>query len=246
MPSEVVQLPSKGLLYPKENPLSSGQVEMKYMTAKEEDILTNIALVKANTVLDRLLQSLITTPINYDDLLLLDKEALLIAARILGYGKDYTFTFANPETGGVEEVTVDLTTLKEREFDESLIKPGTVNEFEFTLPVSKNVVTFKFLSIKDEKEIKKELEGLKKASPNSSYEITTRLKRVLTSVNGDRTLETVRGFADVILAPDSRALRKYITDIQPGQILKFNYESETYAEEGVDLPITSSFFWPEG
>jgi len=87
-PTEIVELPSKGLVYPQDNPLSSGKIEMKYMTAKEEDILTNQSYIQNGTVLDKLLQSLIVSKIDYKDLIVGDKNALLIAARILGYGKD--------------------------------------------------------------------------------------------------------------------------------------------------------------
>jgi hypothetical protein len=92
-PTEMVDLPSKGLIYPEDSPLAEGKIEMKYMTAREEDILTNQAYIKQGTVLDKLLQSLIITKINYDDLILGDKNALFIAARVLGYGKDYTFEY---------------------------------------------------------------------------------------------------------------------------------------------------------
>ena len=93
MPTETIDLPSKGLLYPEENPLSAGTVEIKYMTAKEEDILTNQSYIKKGIVVDKLLQSLIITKINYDDLVVGDKNAILVAARVLGYGKDYEFSY---------------------------------------------------------------------------------------------------------------------------------------------------------
>ena len=93
-PTEIVELPSKGLLYPKDNPLSSGKIEMKYMTAKEEDILTNQNYIKQGVVLDKLMQSLIVSPCNYDDFVVGDKNAIMVASRILGYGKDYTFMYS--------------------------------------------------------------------------------------------------------------------------------------------------------
>ena len=108
LPTETVELPSEGLLYPQDSPLSSGKVEMKYMTAKEEDILTNVNLIRNNTVLDKLLKSLLITKVELDDILVTDKNALLIAARILGYGKDYTVNFYNPITEVYEKVAVDL------------------------------------------------------------------------------------------------------------------------------------------
>ena len=88
-PSEMVTLPSKGLLYPEDSPLRKGEIEMKYMTAREEDILTNQNLIQNGTVIDKLLQALIITPINYNDLLVGDKNAIMVAARILAYGKEY-------------------------------------------------------------------------------------------------------------------------------------------------------------
>ena len=96
-PTEMVELPSKGLVYPEDSPLRSGQVEMKYMTAKEEDILTNQNYIKQGIVLDKLLKSLIVSKIDYDDLILGDKNAIIVAARILGYGKDYTFKYKGEE-----------------------------------------------------------------------------------------------------------------------------------------------------
>lgn len=245
LPTETVELPSKGLLYPPDNPLSSGKVELKYMTAKEEDILTNINYVKNNTVLDKLLQSLIVSKINFDDLLLVDKNALLIAARILGYGKDYTFDYVNPVSQVAEKITVDLTKLQEKFLDESLLKEKGVNEFDYTLPTTKVAITFKLITQKDEKEVTRELEGLKRVNPQGSYEITSRLKKIITSVNGEKDVATIRGFVDVMLAPDSRALRKYISTIQPEISLTFNYESDSYVEEGVEIPITTDFFWPK-
>ena len=95
LPTEMVSLPSKGLLYPKESPLAKGEIEMKYMTAREEDILTNSNFIRQGTVIDKLLQSLIVTSFNYDDLLIGDKNAVLIAARVLGYGADYSFKYTN-------------------------------------------------------------------------------------------------------------------------------------------------------
>ena len=92
-PTEMVELPSRGLLYPKDSALAEGKIEMKYMTAREEDILTNQNYIQQGVVIDKLLQSLIVTPINYGDLLVGDKNAILIASRILGYGKDYEFEY---------------------------------------------------------------------------------------------------------------------------------------------------------
>jgi hypothetical protein len=239
-PTEEVTLPSKGLIYPKENPLSSGTLEMKYMTAREEDILTNESYIKNGTVIDKLLQALIVTPISYNDLVVGDKNAIMVAARVLGYGKDYTF-----ELDG-ETHTVDLTSIKDKELDEKVIVAEGKNEFEFTLPTLKKSITFKFLTHGDEKKIKSELEGIKKIE-RSSPELTTRLKHMILSVDGNYDRKTIREFVDNnLLARDSRALRSYIKEIQPDVDLTFDLETEAGdVKGGVNIPIGITFFWPD-
>jgi hypothetical protein len=234
-PTEVIELPSRGLLYPEENPLSAGKIEMKYMTAKEEDILTNQSYIQNGTVLDKLLKALIVTKINYDDIVIGDKNALMVASRILGYGADYTFKYAN------KTYTIDLSKIENKNFDESLITPYK-NEFQFTLPTSNIQITFKILTHSDELKINQELEGLKKLGRELSPELSTRLKYIITSVNGNSDTKTIRDFVDTsFLAKDSRALREYISKIQPDVDLKFITDSGQEAA----IPITLSFFWPD-
>ena len=241
-PTEQVELPSKGLPYSPDSPLSKGVLEMKYMSAKEEDILTNVNFIRQGVVIDKLLQSLIVTPINYDDLLIGDKNALLVAARILGYGKDYEFEFTDPETDVKQNITVDLSLLDPKPLQESL-KPGK-NEFEVILP-TKAIVTIKLLTHGDEKKIDKEIEGLKRINPNGSYNTTTRYKHMLTSVNGNRDQAAIREFSENMLVRDSRFLRDYYNQLQPDLLLKFNYtKSNGDVVEGVDLPIGINFLWP--
>jgi hypothetical protein len=239
IPTEIVTLPSKGLLYPKESPLAKGEIEMRYMTAAHEDILTNANYIRQGTVIDKLLKALIVTDIDYNELLVGDKNALLIAARILGYGKDYTINHNG------KEVIVDLTQLTEKIVDESLFKSGT-NEFTFNLPNSGNTVTFKILTHGDEQKIDTEIKGLQKINPNSSTDLTTRLKYMITSVNGDRDIKSIRSFVDnALLAPDARALRKYYVTISPDVNMKFIPQDEDYVGEGIDIPISLNFFWPD-
>lgn len=244
-PTEEVTLPSKGLLYPEDSPLSKGVIEMKYMTAKEEDILTNQNLIKKGTVVDKLLQSLIITPINYNDLLIGDKNAILIAARILGYGSEYTFKYPHPKTGVEEEITVDLSDVEDKIINEDLIIEGR-NEFEFTLPHSKIVVTFKLLTHGDETKMEAELKGLQRINKGGA-ELTTRLKHMLLSINGDTERKTIREFVDTaLLARDSRSLREYAKTVMPDVDLIFDFEAEDgHVEEGVQIPIGVSFFWPD-
>ena len=238
-PSEEVTLPSKGLLYPEGSPLRKGIIEMKYMTAKEEDILTNPNLIENGTVIDKLLQSLIVTPIDYNTLLTGDKNAILVAARVLGYGADYTFTYKG------EEINIDLTTIKDKELDESLITKGK-NEFNFTLPKSKTELTFKFLTHADERKIDNELKGLKKLNKNITSDVTTRMKYIITSVNSDYEQKAIREFVDnQFLAIDARELRTYIEKIQPNVDLSYDYEDQRGNITKIDIPVGIKFFWPD-
>ena len=236
LPTEVIELPSKGLLYPEGSELAKGTLEMKYMTAKEEDILTNQSYIQKGTVLDKLMKSLIISKINYDELLIGDKNAIMVAARILGYGKDYSFSVLG------EDHTVDLSTLENKPLNEELFKDGE-NNFEFTLPHSGNRVTFKLLTHKDEQDINRELEGLKKINKDNSPELTTRLKYLITSVEGKTEKKDIREFVDnYLLARDSRALREYIKEIQPDVDLTFFPTGES---NRINIPIGVSFFWPD-
>ena len=236
LPTETIELPSKGLIYPSDNPLSSGTVEIKYMTAKEEDILTNQNYIANGSVLDKLLKSLIVSDINYNDLLIGDKNAIMISARILGYGADYKFSY-----NGKEE-SVDLSKLENKVLDESLYTKG-LNEFQFTLPTSGNEISFKLLTQGDETKVTQELEGLKKINKEGSPELTTRLKYMITSINGDRERKTIREFVDTaFLARDARAFREHIQKIQPDVDLTF-FPSGTTKQ--LSLPIGINFFWPD-
>jgi len=234
-PTEMVDLPSKGLLYPEDSPLRAGSIEMKYMTAREEDILTNSNYIQQGIVLDKLIESLIVTKINFKDLLVGDKNAILIASRILGYGQDYEF-----ETNG-RVYQVDLTTLKDKELP-SDVDYNNGNDFNFTLPASKDEVTFKLLSHGDELAIDQELKGLKKINPNGSPELSTRLKYMITSVNGDREKKTIREFVDnQLLARDSRSLRQEVKRISPDIDLTIQGDGG----EDIAVPINLNFFWPD-
>ena len=237
-PTEVVDLPSRGKLYPPDSPLASGTIEMKYMTAKEEDILTNQNYIEKGIVIDKLLQALIVDKtINYNEILVGDKNALLIAARILGYGKDYEFQYAG------EKENIDLSLLNNKELHADIEK-AKENSFNFTLPATGKVITFKLLSHGDEQKIDSEVKGLKKINKESSAELSTRLKHMILAVNGDGERKNVRAFVDnEFLARDSRAFRKYLRDFQPDVDMKFYPENGP--EGGVDIPIGVNFLWPD-
>ena len=236
LPTETVELPSKGLLYPESSPLKKGTIEMKYMTAREEDILTNNNYIQDGTALDRTIKSLIVDKaINYDDLLVGDKNALMVAARILAYGKDYPIFWDG------KPYTVDLSKLENVSIDEELFKNG--NNIEYKLPNTDNVVTIKLLSHSDQTEIDKEVEGKKKIEPDSDYSNSTRLKHIITSINGETDAATIRDFVDNgLTARDGRWLRAKYAEIQPD--IKLSHQPDGPGSEEVPIPIGIGFFYP--
>jgi hypothetical protein len=239
LPTETVELPSKGLLYPKDSPLASGKIEMKYMTAKEEDILTNANYIKQGVVIDKLLQSLIVSDVNYNDILVGDKNAMMVAARILAYGKEYEF-----EYDGVKQ-TVDLSNIEPKPLAPELEK-ATENEFTFTLPSTGNVITFKLLTHGEDIKIDQEVKGLQKINKDSISDVTVRLAYLVTSINGNRDQKDIRDFVNnYFLARDAREFRKYYSSINPDLDLSTTVTNSTGEEEDVDLPIGITFFWPD-
>ena len=235
-PTEEVELPSKGLIYAKDNPLSSGKVEIKYMTAKEEDILSNQSYIQKGTVLEKLLRSVIVNKdINIDDLIVGDKNAVLIATRILGYGKDYEIQVKG------QNYTLDMSTLDNKEINESDYEAGK-NEFNFTTPATSTVLTYQLATGKLEKQIERELAGLRKINKENSTELTTRLKYLITSVDGSEEKKDIREFVDNrFLARDSRAFRDHIASTQPDVNLSYILDNG----EEVVVPIGLNFFWPD-
>lgn len=243
VPTELIDLPSKGRIYPKESPLSSGTVEMRYMTAAHEDILTNINNLKNGTAIEKTLKALLPADLKYDDLVLGDRNGLLIAARILAYGADYSFKYTDPATGEEEVVNADLQTMKYKEIDEALFTGK--NEFSFALPFSKNTVTFKLLTVGDDKKIDEEAKGLKKALGQEPGVLSLRMKHQITSVNGDYTTKTIREFVDqALMSRDSVELRRYIAKVTPDISTKIDVVLKSGEEVVVDLPMNASFFFP--
>ena len=237
-PTEVVDLPSKGLLYPEDSPLSTGKIEIKYMTAKEEDILTSANLIKQGVVVEKLLESLIVDKsIKVDDLLVGDKNSLLIASRILAYGKEYEV-----EIDG-RKIEVDLTQLKDNQLDDSIVTNGA-NEFEFELPATKRKLTFKLLTSGDERVIDEEVKGYEKIH-GIGYELTTRLKHQIISVDGDTKRASINSFVDnEFLSRDSIAFRTYVSTIMPDVDMTSTYTDDDGEEKEFTVPMTVTFLWP--
>tara|TARA_A100001011_G_scaffold151141_1_gene159543 strand:+ start:78 stop:848 length:771 start_codon:yes stop_codon:yes gene_type:complete len=247
-PTEVLALPSKGLLYPKDHPLSSGTIDVKYMTAKEEDILTSSNLIEKGLVIDKLLESVIANPkVKLDDLLIGDKNALMLGTRVLGYGKEYVVEIEDPDTTLKVEFNIDLTSLEAKKIDEKVYKNGE-NKFSYELPNSKRTLEFKLLTHKDEQEVDNAIKQYSKIEKVTgvSNALTTRLKKQILSVDGETNIKKISDFVDnEFLALDTKAFRKYSTSITPDIIFETEYESQIGELHTVTIPIGVGFFWPE-
>ena len=247
-PTEIIDLPSKGTVYPEGNPLASGKLEMKYMTAREEDILTSANLIRQGVVLDKLFQSLIVSPIKYNDLITGDKNAIMIAARVLGYGKDYEVECTCQKCENKQKVNIDLSSLSDKTIAEEAVQVSP-NNFTFTLPISKRPVTFKLLTHGDEKKLEYDLDAIKKKATKDSVspELSMRLKKTITSVDGNTDPAFISHFVDnELFAQDSKALRTYIKSVAPDVNLTFDFECQAcgHIEENMVIPIDTNFFWP--
>ena len=239
-PTEIVDLPSKGLIYSKDNVLSSGKIEMKYMTAREEDIITNSGYIAKGVVIDKLLEALVVEKnVDLGDLIVGDKNALLVASRVLGYGSNYKFSYAG------EDYEVDLSTLENKKYDESLFTIGE-NKFTFQTPSGENLIEFQLMTDKIEKKVEDELRGLRKLNKNSNPEMSTRLKHMILSVDGNSEKKDIREFVDTFfLARDAKALRDHIVKIQPDVDFSFDREKPNGDFETIDIPIGANFFFPD-
>tara|TARA_R110001592_G_scaffold15325_1_gene67002 strand:- start:10323 stop:11120 length:798 start_codon:yes stop_codon:yes gene_type:complete len=239
-PTEMVDLPSKGIIYASNNPLSSGVIEMKYMTAKEEDIITNQAYIQKGIIVDKLLEALVVSEgVDISDLIVGDKNALLIASRVLGYGANYKFKY------GGEDYTADLAALENKNFDESLFTKGE-NKFTFQTPHGENLIEFQLMTDKTEKKVEAELRGLKKLNKAVVPEMSTRMKHMILSVDGNEDKKDIRDFVDnYFLARDAKALRDYIADVQPDVDFSFERELSNGEIEVIDIPIGANFFFPD-
>ena len=247
-PTEVIDLPSRGLVYPKDNPLSAGQVEIRYMTAKDEDILTNQNFLKKGVALDKLYHALVVgngkgEPVNIDDMIMGDRSAVMLGARMLGYGADYTIEVTHPDTGKKIPHVVDLNQLQPRELDESLYSNS--REFEYELPISKKMITFKLKTAVEDKAIQRAITAQEK-SGQQARNTTTQLKYLITSIDGNEEKKFIDEFIDNhMLAKDSLLLRSHILEITPDYDLTITVDipQEDY-HELLALPIDLNFFWP--
>lgn len=224
IPSEIIQLASKGKVYPKEHPLRSGTIEMRYMTAYDEDILTNPSYMREGVVLDKLLEALIITPIDYSTLTLLDKNSLIISARILSYGKDYPVLVKDPKTGKELERIVDLSKLNNSDLT---LDSDDNGEFSYTTKDGTEL-KFKFLLIADTTDL----------SRSEFFE------RTITQVNDSRKLDDVKDFIRYkFLAIDSKKFREFIEENTPTLDMDYEFEGEDRSTFISRFPIGADLFW---
>jgi hypothetical protein len=244
-PTEVIGLPSDGKCYPTDNPLSKGQLEIKYMTAREEEILSSQNLIKKGVVLDKLFESIIVTPgVNPDDILIGDKNAIMLATRILGYGPEYIVEMEDSE-GERHKISVDLSKIKTKEVDVNLLNEN--NTFTFTTPIGKNTIEFKLLTHGDERLIDADVKSMKKFNKEGlSPELTTRYRYMIKSVDGKSDTKSIVDFINnKFLARDTKAFREYIKTIQPDVVMEFDYVDPITGETEVrSIPMGVGFFWP--
>lgn len=246
-PTEIIPLPTKGWFYSEGNPLASGEIEIKQMTAKEEDILANQDLIKKGKVLDKLLESLVVNKdIKIADILVPDKNAIFIAIRRLAYGDDYPVSITCPQCNAQNKVKINLAELNFKPFNFDDHQKGQ-NSFVFKAP-SGLELTYKLLCQVDELSIDAELVQLKRISKDSSSDLTTRLKYLITAVNGNTDRQTIRKFVDSaqFSAKDSLALRKHMREHNPDIDMAFDFKcNECSYERRSDVPIGASFLWPD-
>jgi hypothetical protein len=246
-PTEIIDLPSKGLAYSENSPLRTGKIEMKYMTAKEEDILSSANLIKQAVVIDKLLESLIVTDVDYKELIAGDRNALVIAARVLSYGKDYKVSdITCPACSKVQPYTVDLLTLEHKPLTDVFLNCKS-GEFEVNLPMTGIPITLKLLNGHDDTAVREELGKLKDTEIDRSPSL--KLKRAIIKVDGDSSKEVIAKYVDTSLfGQDSLFIKQFLAKNTPDLDRTVHFTCNNigkceYKETSI-LQIGTNFFWP--
>jgi hypothetical protein len=246
VPVESVPLPSRGVIYSPDSLLYNTEtLQIKAMTAKEEDILTSQAFIKENVVVEKLIEScLIEKSIDVSDLITGDRNALMVSIRITGYGTDYNVTHSCENCSNGNKINVDLSQLSIKRLEVQPVESGK-NIFEYILPVTKKKVHFKFLNGHDQKEMELIEKRLKKAGINYDNTVTGYLENTIISVDGVTDKNKIKHFILNMPALDSRKLRKHIRQSEPGIDMKWEYDCGKCGHHNdIQLPITTEFFWP--
>jgi len=249
VPVDSVPLPSEGKVYPPDSSSHNRTtIEIRAMTAREEDILTSRALIKKGTVISSLLRScIVDKTINVDNLISGDRNALMTAIRITGYGSEYSVEVSCPECDERSKQDFQLSDLPIKRLEIPTINPGE-NAFDYTLPVSKKSLVFKFLTGKDETNMSLEADRRKKKKLGGDVDnmVTKRLHYSILSIDGVVDKNKIGTFIKNMPARDSRSLRKFMDDNEPGIEMKAWMTCEScYEQSEVNLPIGATFFWPD-
>lgn len=247
IPVETVPLPSRGIAYGSDSPLHmQDSVDIRAMTAREEDILTSRALIKKGTVITNLLQScMVDKKVDVQKMLSGDRNAVMVSLRITGYGSEYTAELDCPACGDHAKHEFDLSQLPLKELEIEPTELGS-NSFEYQLPVTKKVVRFKFLTGADEEEILVLQERKKKTGAQAESLVTTRLQYSILSVDGKTDRNLISSFIRNMPAKDSMSLRQYIDKHEPGIDMKQYISCDSCGEQSeVRMPLGASFFWPD-
>ncbi len=247
IPIESIPLPSAGLIYPAESPIHCKEtVDIRSMTAREEDILTSRALIKKGTVITELIKSCLTDKrIQVQDMVAGDRNAIMVALRITGYGAEYEVEADCPKCSTRSRQQFNLADMPIKRLEVQPVAKGQ-NAFEFKLPVTKKTVHFKFLTGRDEEEISTIQERAKKQGALADNIVTTRLQYSIISIDGKTDRGSINGFIRNMPARDSMALRKYIEANEPGIDMKGEFDCGSCGEQSeVRVPLGASFFWPD-
>ena len=249
-PTEFVELPSRGKFYSTDHPLHGKEViEMRYMTAKDEDILTSPALLKNGVAIDRLIENLIIDKnVTANNLLLGDKNAVILAARISGYGEQYEVNVRCPSCNATIEHSFDLSQIPHNHGiqpnDNDNVSLTTEGTFLVTLPKTQFNAEFRLLNGGDETYLEQAANKLKKLKlPEASA--TTLLKQLVISVNGGAVPSEISNFIDNMPAQDARYLRACVVTVTPNIDMTQDVEcSSCGTTTEMAVPFTSEFFWP--
>jgi hypothetical protein len=246
IPTELVPLPSNGKVYSKNSTLYGREtVEIRPMTAREEDILTSRALLKKGTVVNELIKScLVDKSINTPDLVAGDRNALMVAVRITGYGAEYNAEIECPSCEVKTQQSFNLAELPLKKLEIDPLIEGQ-NLFEFVLPMTKKKVHFRFTTGKDEEELTVMQEKQKKLGLKSDSTVTSALQQAIVSIDGLEDRSKISNFIRVMPARDSLALRNYIRQNEPGIIMKQETVCPSCGHsEEVNMPLGVNFLWP--
>ena len=248
IPVESIPLPSGGKVYPQGHPLHGLRtLDITAMTAREEDILTSRALIKKGTVITELIKScLVDKRIRPEDMLAGDRNALMVSIRVTGYGREYQAEIVCDSCGERSESAFDLASLPIKPLSLDPIGVGQ-NLFEYKLPKTGAVVRFSFLTGSDEEQLVAEHDRKrKKLKLKSESLVTSRLERSIVSVNGIEDRTKIMMFVRRMPAADSRALRKFMEEHEPGIEMKAYTQCESCGEDQLaSMPIGAKFFWPD-